>query len=178
MILQINQDLTLESLDRVHSSSIFQLVTENKNYLSPWLPWVGLVRAPSFFDNYADASQLRSKHGGEFAFVIKENDTVVGRIGIYKIDTQNHSGEIGYWIAPSSQGKGLITQATQRLLKFGFEELPLNRIEIKCAIGNTKSQAVPERLGFTKEGISRQAEFLHGQYVDIVVYSKLKSEWV
>lgn len=178
MILSINDHLSLHTLDRTHSNSIFQLVIQDQAYLSPWLPWVGLVRAPSFFDNYADASQLRRKHGGEFAFVIKENDAIVGRIGLYKIDTQNHIGEIGYWISSSSQGKGLITQATQRLLTFGFEELKLNRIELKCAIGNTKSQAVPERLGFTKEGIARQAEFLHGVYVDIVVYSKLKSEFV
>ncbi len=177
MILSINDHLTLQSLDRSHSQAIYQLVTENKAYLSPWLPWVDLVRGPSFFDNYADASQLRSKHGGEFAFVIRENEAVIGRIGLYKIDNQNHIGEIGYWLRPTSQGKGIITQAVQRLLTYGFEGLRLNRIELKCAVGNMKSQAVPERLAFTREGIARQAEFLHGAYVDIVVYSKLKSEF-
>jgi ribosomal-protein-serine acetyltransferase len=47
-----------------------------------------------------------------------------------------------------------------------------------CAVGNTKSRAVPERLGFVQEGILHDAEWLYDHYVDLVIYSILKAAWV
>jgi ribosomal-protein-serine acetyltransferase len=64
------------------------------------------------------------------------------------------------------------------MLDYGFKDLGLNRIEIKCAVENLKSARVPEKLNFTKEGILRQAELLNGKFVDLYLFSLLKNEWI
>jgi ribosomal-protein-serine acetyltransferase len=70
-----------------------------------------------------------------------------------------------------------MTRACRFLVDHAFDEPKLNRVQIRCAVGNTKSQAIPERLGFTNEGTLRQAGRLYGRFVDIVIYSTLADEW-
>ena len=102
---------------------------------------------------------------------------MVGRVGVYKLDQQNKIGEIGYWLAEHVQGKGIVTSSCKLLINFCFTELKLNRIEIKCGTENLKSQQIPERLNFTKEGIIRQGELLYDKYIDLNLYSLLKQDY-
>ena len=60
------------------------------------------------------------------------------------------------------------------MISYAFEELLLNRIEIKCANKNDKSKAIPIKLGFKKEGIIRDAEWLYDHFVDHIVYCIIK----
>lgn len=84
---------------------------------------------------------------------------------------------IGYWLGEKYQGKGIMTKACKALIQYCFEELNLERIEIRVATENIKSQAIPERLGFQKEGCLRNAEVLYDQYIDLYVYGLLKKEF-
>ena len=61
--------------------------------------------------------------------------------------------EIGYWIDTRFAGRGYITESTQALTKFAFTELNAKRVEIRCDSLNLKSRSIPERLGYTLEGI-------------------------
>ena len=70
-----------------------------------------------------------------------------------------------------------MTKTVLALLQYAFEDLQLNKVEIRAAVGNAKSRAIPERLGFTKEGTIREAEWLYDHYVDHVAYGMLASEW-
>ena len=70
-----------------------------------------------------------------------------------------------------------MTRSCKALVNFVFDEIGLNRVEIRAAVHNWKSRAIPERLGFTQEGIIRDAEWLYDHYVDHVVYGMLKREW-
>ena len=70
-----------------------------------------------------------------------------------------------------------MTKACREFVDYAFNTLELNRVEIRCAEDNLKSRAIPERLGFTKEGIIRDGELLNHGYVDSVVYGILKREW-
>jgi ribosomal-protein-serine acetyltransferase len=76
------------------------------------------------------------------------------------------------------QGKGIVTNCVKAICSYGFCTLNLNRIWLKCANLNHKSQAIPERIGFTKEGVLRDNEYLNGKYYDSFMYGILKRDWL
>jgi ribosomal-protein-serine acetyltransferase len=178
MTLHIDQDIKLELITENHAQSIFDIVNENRTHLREWLPFVDRMQTVEFAQNFVKGTMQRNQDGNEYAFVILVNEKVIGRIGVYKIDSQNKIGEIGYWLAENVQGKGIITRSCQLIIDFCFSDLQLNRIEIKCGTENFKSKTIPEKLNFTKEGVLRQAELLYDQYIDLNLYSLLKSDVV
>ena len=92
------------------------------------------------------------------------------------MDYENKKTTIGYWLDKEHQGKGVMTRSVKILINFAFTELGLNRIQINCAPENTKSSSIPKRLGFTKEGIARQSEWLYDHFVDWEQYSLIKTD--
>ena len=84
---------------------------------------------------------------------------------------------LGYWIGEAYQGRGLVTASCRALITHAFDEARLNRVEIRCAVENRKSRAIPARLGFRQEGLLRDAEWLYDHFVDHVVYATLVKEW-
>jgi len=89
----------------------------------------------------------------------------------------NKNVEIGYWLAKEFEGKGLMTKSCKVLVDYAFHESKLKRVQIRCATGNVKSCRIPERLGFRKEGLVLQAEYLYGRFVDLVVYGMTDIQW-
>jgi ribosomal-protein-serine acetyltransferase len=174
--IEIDKNIRLLPFETRHSDELFQLVDENRAYLRPWLAWVDDTKSSADVKAHIERTieQLREGSGAQIGIFV--NGTIVGTTGIISINKVNLVGEIGYWIAENSQGKGLITRSTEKIIEFGFKELKLNRIEIRVILENKPSQLIAERLGFTKEGILRQAFNLNEHFHDHVVYSKLKSE--
>jgi len=102
----------------------------------------------------------------------------VGLIGFKDTDRRNRKTEIGYWLSEQYQKQGIVTKAVDKLCEFAFNTLGLNRVQIKCAVGNIPSKNIPKRLGFKLEGIERQGELLTGNvFTDLEIYSKLKSDY-
>jgi ribosomal-protein-serine acetyltransferase len=175
--IKIDDDISLELIDYHHAESLYELVKANRTYLRVWLPWVDYMRTIDDFRRYINNSKQRHASLVETGYVIMANNAMIGRIGLYNIDQHNRNASIGYWVDQQWQGKGVITNACRALIRYAFKNLALNRIEIRCGIGNYKSQAIPERLGFKKEGVIRQAEFVNNRFIDLYVYSLLKDEW-
>lgn len=175
--LRIENDLELKIVDEKYAGEVFKVVSENFEYLNRWLPWVDEnYTARTTADVFRHTLNLiNSGNGASYSIFL--SGKLIGGIGLNNFDTINKSAEIGYWLAADQQGIGIITKSCRALLDFGFGELDFNRISIRCASGNIKSRAIPERLGFKKEGVVREAEFLHGTFVDLVLYSMLKREW-
>ena len=176
MIIKIDTNLSLELINESHARPIFDMVDKNRAHLRPWLPFVDRMQTVEFAENFVKGTLQRNKEGQEWAFVIIEKGAIVGRIGVYKIDNQNKIGEIGYWLVENLQGKGIITRSCAALIQFCFNDLKMNRIEIKCGTENLKSKSIPEKLNFTDEGIIRQGEWLYDRFIDLNLYALLKSD--
>ncbi|MCB0288081.1 MAG: GNAT family N-acetyltransferase [Calditrichaeota bacterium] len=112
-----------------------------------------------------------------FAIILKQVNALVGSISLKDFDPHNKSAEIGYWIGRTWWNKGIVTEAAQRLLKYGFEELGLNRIHGNFIPKNVASQKVMEKIGMSREGLLRQKVLKDGVFEDIVMYSILAEEY-
>jgi ribosomal-protein-serine acetyltransferase len=103
--------------------------------------------------------------------------SIVGVVGNHRIDWDDRWTSIGCWLVVSAQGNGTMTLAARALVDYVFSGSKLNRVEIRAGVENTRSRAVIERLGFTLEGVRRQAERLGDRYIDHAVSSMLAGEW-
>lgn len=148
MIIKIDDILSLQFLEEVHAEELYDLIDQNRTHLREWLPWVDSMAGVESTSSYILHCKKQFEEGTDFGFCIMYEDKMAGRIGIHHINRQNRIGEIGYWLADGLQGKGIVTNCCQTLIHFGFTELDLNRIVIKCAVGNDKSRAIAERLDF------------------------------
>ena len=176
-LIKANETTFLELLEEKHAEAILHLVKNNREHLKEWLTWVDNMQTVEDFKKFIKESNKRYAAGQELSFVIVANDQVVGRVGIYNVDQYNKHGSIGYWIGKEHEGKGIITAACKALIKYCFSYINLNRIEIKCGTENFRSQAIPEKLGFIREGKIRQAEFVNNKFIDLFLFSMLKEEW-
>jgi ribosomal-protein-serine acetyltransferase len=177
LTILIDQDLKLQLIEEKFAPDIYALVEKNRAHLAQWLPFVNKAVDITFIEQYIQGSQQRFRAGQEVAFVIQYQRCVVGRVGVYRIDRINHVAELGYWLDQSQEGKGLVTRSCSALLRFCFGQLQLNRMEIRTATENHKSNAIAQRLRFIHEGTFREAELLNDKYQAINVHSLLRKEW-
>ncbi|HET7733261.1 MAG TPA: GNAT family protein [Paludibacter sp.] len=174
--LYVDEDVLLKEIGLEDVEDIFDTIDFEREYLSEWLPFVELTTDISytrtFIKNYLN-SEIK-----DLTFVIHYKNKFVGLVGFKDTDSDNMKTEIGYWLSESYQHKGIITRSCKKLIEYAFDELKMNRIQLKAATGNIKSQAVAERLGFTREGIERQGELHTRGFVDLVVFGLLKQDWL
>jgi ribosomal-protein-serine acetyltransferase len=102
------------------------------------------------------------------------NGQFAGSIDIKKSDWTARTCEISYWSAPWARGQGLMTSALKLLTKWILSEQDMERVEVRVATNNIASQRVAEKVGFIREGIARNAGFIHTGRVDLVIYSMVK----
>ena len=173
----ISDAIHLQPLAGEHAPLLFERVDHNRNHVRTWLPWVDAMQSVEHFQQFIRAARAREEAGQERSWSIFYHGVLAGRIGIHYINQQNKQGSVGYWLGQEFEGKGIVTQACEGVIGYGFNDLGLHRIELKCGTGNNRSAAVPQRLGFTNEGILREAELVNGQFIDLYLFSLLRSEW-
>lgn len=174
---KLNAQITLELLDLRHVDELFAVTDANRAHLRAWLPWVDGTRSAENTREFVRQTQRQWSDNKGFQAAILESGAIVGVIGFHGIDWGNRSTSLGYWLAEAAQGRGIMTEACRSLTHHAFGALALNRVEIRCATENRRSRSVPDRLRFVPEGVLRQAERIHGRFVDHVVYGMLASEW-
>ena len=100
----------------------------------------------------------------DWAIIDLESRRMIGTCGFARIDAENDSAELGYVLNPDFWGKGYAAESADLVIKFGFEELGLNRIEARFMQGNDASLRVMEKLGMSFEGYHKDAIFVKGSY--------------
>ena len=166
----------LRVLEESDTEGLYAVVDANRDYLARWLPWAAgqtLEGTRTFIRS--TRRQLANDDGFQTAIV--EDGRIIGMVGFHAVSWQQGSTSIGYWLAESAQGRGIMTRAVRALTDHALTVWQLNRVEIRAAVDNTRSRSIPERLGFRQEGVLTKAELVGDRYVDHAVYAILADEW-
>ena len=175
--IPVSETFALTPLELQDAEELFNLTDANRAYLHTWLPWLDSIRRVEDSRAFVRAAQAQSAQNNGAQLAIRYRGRIVGVVGHHQIDWRNRLTSLGYWIGEEFQGRGLVTTACRALMDHAFGEAGLNRIEVRCAVGNRKSRAVPHRLGFRQEGVLHDAEWLYDHFVDHVVYGMLARDW-
>lgn len=174
--IRVNDKIRLEEVKPSMARVIFETIDRDRDYLRAWLPFVDHTQKMSdtraFIESVSGPGNKK-----DIIYSIWYIEEFAGLIGFKDTDWTNRKSEIGYWLAQKMQGKRIVTSCVETLLKHAFSKLKLNRIQIKVAVKNTRSASIPKRLGFRFEGVERAGEFHQNRYLDLSVFSMLKSDW-
>jgi ribosomal-protein-serine acetyltransferase len=167
----------LRLLEESDAQELYAVLDANRAHLAPWMPWASEQTLEDTLDFIRRTrEQLESNDGFQTAII--EDGLIVGVVGFHGISWPNRLTRMGYWLAVPATGRGTVTRAVDALIDYAFDIWQLNRVEIRVGVDNARSRAIPERLGFTQEGILREAEHVGGRYIDHVLYALLASERV
>jgi ribosomal-protein-serine acetyltransferase len=166
----------LRSLEIWNAPEFAEHMDRAREHIRPWVGpsfvTVDVAGATTTLSRYAD----RTARDGARIFGIWENGVLVGGVMFVEFSATAGTCEIGCWLEPAGEGKGLITAASRALLEWAFDVRGLNRAEWRCRADNARSSAVAQRLGMTLEGVLRQAWKVGDTFHDKQVWSLLKSE--
>lgn len=136
---------------------VWLAVEESRAQIGPWLPWVEKTLGPEDSEAAARRGAARWLTREDLMVGVWERATgrYLGGSGLHRIDWSVPAFEIGYWLRTSSWGQGYASETVRVLCRFAFETLAANRVEIRCDARNSRSVAVPRRLGFGQEATLR-----------------------
>jgi ribosomal-protein-serine acetyltransferase len=177
IIIRIDTEIELKQLEQSDSRDIFKTIDSQREYLGKWLPFVAFTKEISDSDKFVDSVVNAPEERFEYVFAIRKQNEFIGLIGFKDTDKLNQKTEIGYWLSEGFQKQGIVTRSVEKLCDFAFNKQEINRVQIKCAVGNRSSIKIPRKLGFKLEGIERDGELLTGNlFTDLEIYSKLKCD--
>jgi len=173
---RIDDNVTLRTFIEGDAEQVTEIVLRNCAHLEVFMHWMtpgySIESAKDFVARSIATVEAKSGLG----FGIFRDRQFIGSVGFVYFDWVARKTEIGYWIDKREEGKGIITKACVRLIRYAFDDLRMNRIEIRCSTENLRSAAIPERLGFKKEGVLRQVELRNGRLHDFTVYGLLADD--
>jgi RimJ/RimL family protein N-acetyltransferase len=145
------------------------------------------VRASRSSKSPVDEEWARRRLGGTMGrsddtlgLLVCRDETPVGFVYLLREQPNADAyrfGELAYWITPSEWGNGYATMAGELVVEHAFAELGLHRVEASAFETNEASKRVLEKLGFAREGTSRRAAYVDGEWVDVAEFALLESEW-
>lgn len=145
---------------------------------------IAMLGAPFRFINlnvdekWFDSYMANRNHAVRCAVVDEEADEILGLVSLVSIDPLNRSAELHIMIGDrENQGRGLGTFAVHAMLKHGFYNMNLRRIELSVLEDNARARHLYEKCGFVQEGRKRQARYKSGSYVDMLLYALLETEY-
>jgi len=116
---------------------------------------------------YRDAGLL------EWGVTTRRGGKLIGTCGFTRVDLDHARAEIGYTIGRRFSGRGYATEAAGAVVRYGFEELGLNRVEAQCVVGNAASERVLVKLGMTFEATLAQRASIRGRFRDVKMFARL-----
>ena len=148
--------LVLQPASVAQVPALVKAIDASRPHLARFLGWASVNR---FEDTLRVMARLEPawEEGSAFHFVIVHAGVASGMVSLRRNQDMPSEGNVGYWIAESICGRGLMTEAVTALVEFGFRTVGLHRIELRADVENGASQRVAEKVGMRREGRARGA---------------------
>jgi RimJ/RimL family protein N-acetyltransferase len=131
----------------------------------------------TFTSNWIARYERGWQEGSRAGFAILDAEGApIGFAGLFGLEEPGAEGEIGYIVGPPARGRGVAVRAVSLLTRWGFDELGLERIELRIDTQNNASAKVAERAGYRLDGVLRSKHFKEGLRTDLGVWSRLRSD--
>ena len=161
-------------------TAVHQAVVESQEVLKPWMPWAVEILTEEEYAVHVREQQLNylARKNMWMLIFLKGTNTLIGCSGYPRFKWDVPGVEIGYWVRTGYGGNGYITEATARLTELAFDKFGARRVEIHCDALNERSAAVPQRLGFTLEGILKHEcrHHLTNELRDTMIFAKVQPD--
>ena len=175
--IRVDEETGLRLYREEDAEEFLALIDMNRKHLGTFMEWVDGVNHIEDELAFLTARVEEYDTGRGMSFAVVQGGRIVGATGTVMMDRVNDVVEIGYFVAGEHEGRGLMTQAVGAFVDHLFREEGMNRVCVRIMTENARSRALVEGLGLTLEGVHREEYKLRGKYVDMTVYSILRSEW-
>jgi ribosomal-protein-alanine N-acetyltransferase len=146
------------------------LYRANRDFLAPFEP----IRAHAFYSAAGQRERLTAPPTDGYRFAILDDGAMVGIINLSNIVRGAlHSGNVGYFVDRSRNGRGLATEAVGAIVALAFGEAGLHRVEAGTLVDNIPSQRVLEKNGFERIGLARRYLQIAGEWRDHVLFQRV-----
>jgi len=176
--IQIDGKLLLRPYEPADAAALFAAIDRERSRLGLWLPWVASTMRQDHSLEFIKLSHQQIQDQQALPLGMFYDGELVGGVGMHEWSHETKLAQVGYWISKGYEGRGFVSASISALLTYLFKEVGLNKAEIRFAVANARSASVAQRLGFTTEGIIRQAALRNGMLEDLVVTGMLKTEWL
>ena len=175
--LTVDDDVELRVMAESDAGDFHRLNSTDNGGMKQWLPARDTERTLEETRDFI--AQLRAGVAEDkgIAVGIWHRGNLAGFLDAQRIKWSHRKTELGFWLGTSFEGNGIMTRSCRKLIDHNFREFDLNRVEMECATGNTRSRQVAERLGFIQEGTMRQAAWLNDVFVVYAFYGLLAEDW-
>lgn len=174
-IIETNR-LLLRKVTKEDASSVLKYLSDEDV-----MKHVGLEPFSTIEDALSEISWYQSivekGTGIRWGITLKEQGEVIGSCGFLNKVPQHSRAEIGTELSKEYWGQGIASEAFEAVIRYGFENLNLQRIEALIEPPNLPSQKLAEKQGFLREGLLRSYEFTCGEFDDLYMYSLLKQDF-
>jgi RimJ/RimL family protein N-acetyltransferase len=172
-----DDSIRLEPLAQSHAADFVELIRDSDVKRFTLVPsgadgsfvrhWLGRYET-----GWLDASRA--------GFCIRDaaDGAFLGFAAIVHVDVDALEGEIGYMVSPAARGRGTSVRAVTLLTRWAFDELGLERLELRIDVANVASERVAERAGYRRDGVLRSLHFKEGLRSDTAVWSRLRTDEV
>jgi len=167
---KLNPGLELRQLEPADAGELFALIDRHRAKLREWLPWVDATAKLADTEKYIAETRRDFAATRAYTCGIWSDGRLVGVIGQNRIDWAHRIAFPFYWLAPDSEGRGIMTQCFRAVIDDSFAQLQVRQVVIAVATGNLRAQRLPAKLGFKQVSTLKKAEWLYDHHVDHFIY--------
>ncbi|GGZ62737.1 GNAT family N-acetyltransferase [Streptomyces subrutilus] len=172
----LDENAQLRPLEPWNAVEFAEYVDRDREHLGPWLPWAHAITDSESARKWLQAYAERQARDEGRIFGIWLDGKLQGGALFRTFDVPSGVCELGAWLSPEAGGRGLVTRAADRLVRWALDERGMTRVEWRVTPANKRSIAVAERLGMRHEGTLRQVFPFNGVRQDLEIWALLAAD--